>query len=86
MHSDEWKDSDLNTEQLLQKSSFNDKELNKRIIKNLKTNKLPRKMVGLAQTSSKSKTTGQLKCVVGGKECLYEDRKSLISGDITQFA
>ena len=41
-------------------------------------------MVGLAQTSSKS--TGKLKCVVGGKDCLYEDRKSLINGDITQFA
>jgi hypothetical protein len=58
--------------------------LNQKIIKNLKNNKLPSKMVGLAQTSSKS--TGKLKCVVGGKDCLYEDRKSLINGDITQFA
>ena len=43
-------------------------------------------MVGLAQTSTKSKTAAKLKCVVGGKECLYEDRNSLINGDITQFA
>ena len=43
-------------------------------------------MVGLAQTSSSSKSTSKLRCVVGAKDCLYEDRKALINGEITQFA
>ena len=47
---------------------------------------MPKKMVGLAQMTSNSKMTGKLSCVIGGLECLYEDRKSLISGEITQFA
>ena len=32
-----------------------------------------------------SKNDSQLKCIVGGKECLYEDKNGLINGDISSF-
>ena len=77
-HKSTWKGSDLGTEELLQTSSMSDQELNQQILS-------PLKEKNTEHTKASEANAEKLKCVVGGKECLYEDKKDLINGDISSF-
>ena len=77
MHDSDWKGSNLSTEQLLLTSKITDKELNSKIMKNINNH---------SQKNSTQKGVAQINCVVGSKNCLYEDKKALINGDVTQLA
>jgi len=61
---------------------MSDEELNSKILENLEKSK---DLINLSQTKSKESDKNEIKCIVGGKECLYEDKNSMISGDVSSF-
>lgn len=56
---------------------MSDQELNEKILSQLSE--------GNKEKTKEKASSEHLKCVVGGKECLYEDKKDMINGDISSF-
>ena len=78
LHNDEWAGKTMTTQELLQLDS--DQKLNDLLVDHL------------AKHSKKQVTNGQkiqnakrLDCIIGGTNCLYKDKTSLINGQLSEY-
>lgn len=78
MHKDEWAGKSLPVDQLLQISSLTDSQLDERIKAHIS-------LKG-GQKQKNQANMLELDCIVGGENCLYSNKTTLIAGNISTIA